>query len=227
MQKLEQSLGYTFKRKELLKRALTHPSTKQETDNQRLEFLGDAVLEFCMSAFLYQKYPSLQEGELTARRASLVCEETLFLLAKRVDLGAFLHMGHGEELQQGREKPSILADALEAVFAAVYLDGGSEAARAVILRLFEDEEQLSAARGRDEKGLLQEYTQSSGLELPEYSIAKETGPAHDRHFLAEVRVKGKLVATGEGASKKIAEQAAAKAALAALMKQTIGGKGCG
>jgi len=168
-----------------------------------------------VSDLLYRKYPDSQEGDLTARRASLVCEETLCLLAKQLELGRFLRMGHGEEQQQGREKPSILADAMEAVLAAIYLDGGADAARDVTLRLFADEERLSAARGRDEKGLLQEYTQAHDLALPEYEIVEETGPAHDRHFVAQVSVMGQPIANGEGASKKAAEQAAAKSALAA------------
>jgi ribonuclease-3 len=213
MRQLEENLGYTFRQKALLTQALTHPSAKQSKDNQRLEFLGDAVLEFCVSELLYRKYPDAQEGDLTARRASLVCEETLSLIAKRLGLGQFVHMGHGEQQQQGREKPSILADAMEAVLAAVYLDGGADAVRGMIQRLFADEERLSAVRGRDEKGFLQEYTQAHGLALPEYEITEETGPAHDRHFVARVCVRGEPIAQGEGPSKKMAEQAAAKAAL--------------
>ena len=216
MRQLEHNIGYTFQQKSLLSQALVHPSAKQEKDNQRLEFLGDAVLEFCISGLLYQKYPHSQEGELTARRAALVCEETLSFLAKELMLGTFLHMGHGEQQQQGREKPSILADALEAVFAAIYLDGGMEAAQKVILTLYQDEENLSAVRGRDDKGLLQEYTQAHDMDLPLYQITGETGPAHQRHFISQVSILGKPIATGDGTSKKNAEQAAAKAALNAL-----------
>ena len=213
MHQLEQKLGYAFRQEALLTQALTHPSAKTEEDNQRLEFLGDAVLEFCISDLLYQKYPCLQEGELTARRAALVCEETLCLLAKRLDLGQYLSMGQGEKQQGGCEKPSILADAMEAVIAAVYLDGGISAASGLVLGLFHDEERLVANRGQDDKGLLQEYTQAQGMALPEYSIIEETGPAHQKHFVAQVSVLGKAVAIGEGASKKTAEQAAARAAL--------------
>ena len=216
MYQLEQNIGYTFQQKSLLSQALVHPSAKQEKDNQRLEFLGDAVLEFCISGLLYQKYPHFREGELTARRATLVCEETLSLLAKRLALGTFLQIGHGEQLQQGRKKPSILADALEAVFAAIYLDGGMEAAQKVILKLYQDEESLCAVRGRDDKGLLQEYTQAHDMELPVYQVTRETGPAHQRHFISQVSILGKPIAAGEGTSKKNAEQAAAKAALRAL-----------
>lgn len=215
MRELQKRLQYTFENKTLLRQALTHPSLKEAQDNQRLEFLGDAVLEFCISDFLYQKYPRAQEGELTAQRAALVCEETLGFLAKELGMGDALRMGHGEEQTMGRQKPSILSDALEAVFAAIYLDGGMEAAREVIFRLFQQDEKLSALRGRDEKGLLQEYTQAHGLALPQYDIVEETGPAHDKHFVSQVSVMGVPVALGRGTSKKVAEQAAAKAALAA------------
>lgn len=212
MQRFEQALGYTFHDQANLRRALTHPSTKLP-DNQRLEFLGDAVLEFCVSDMLYQKYTDLHEGELTARRAALVCERTLSVIAASLNLGHYLLMGHGEEQTGGREKPSILADAMEAVLAAVYVDGGYEAAREVILRLFHDDEKLAARRVHDDKSTLQEYTQAHGLELPAYEIIAQSGPDHDRHFTAQVCVQGSPVATGEGNSKKAAEQAAAKAAL--------------
>ncbi len=214
-QPLEQKLGYAFLEGSLLIRALTHPSVKQGQDNQRLEFLGDAVLEFCISEMLYQKYPQEQEGELTARRAALVCEDTLCHLAQSLSLGEALRMGHGEEQTMGRSKPSILADALEAVLAAIYLDGGMEAVRGVVLRLYQAEETLYTLRGGDDKGLLQAYTQAQEMALPEYTIIEESGPDHDKHFVAQVSVLSQPVATGEGSSKKAAEQAAAKAALAA------------
>ncbi len=212
---LEQNLGYPFRNPALLSRALTHPSVKQGKDNQRLEFLGDAVLEFCVSELLYRKYPSCQEGELTERRAALVCEETLSQLAVGLDIGPALKMDHGEEQALGRSKPSILADALEAVLAAVFLDGGAAAAQELVQRLYANEEELFARRGRDDKGVLQAYTQAQGFALPEYAIIQETGPVHEPRFVAQVSVMGKPVATGEGSSKKAAEQAAAKAALAA------------
>ena len=216
MRSLQDALGYRFRDEALLRLALTHPSTKEVTDNQRLEFLGDAVLEFAISDLLFRKYPDRQEGELTARRASLVCEETLCHLARQLHLGRHLHMGHGEEATAGREKPSILADALEAVIAAVYLDGGIQAAATLVERLFSQEESLSALRGRDDKGRLQEYTQAHDLGLPEYVIVEESGPAHDRYFITEARIAGQAIARGEGASKKAAEQAAASATLAIL-----------
>ena len=216
MRPLQDALNYHFKDEALLRLALTHPSTKEETDNQRLEFLGDAVLEYRISDMLFRKYAGSQEGDLTARRASLVCEETLCYLARQVNLGACLRMGHGEETTAGRDKPSILADAMEAVIAAVYLDGGADAAAKLIDRLFQDEEKLSALRGRDDKGLLQEYTQAHELGLPEYVIVEESGPAHDRRFVAEARVSGRALAKGEGVTKKAAEQAAARQSLGIL-----------
>ena len=217
MQNLQKALGYTFKDEAHLRLALTHPSTKLP-DNQRLEFLGDAVLEFCVSDMLYRKYPQLHEGELTARRAALVCERTLCVLAMSLGLGDVLVMGHGEEQTGGRQKPSILADAMEAVFAAIYVDGGIRAAHEVILRMYREDERLIAWRGHDDKSALQEYTQANGLELPSYQIIAQEGPDHNRTFTAQVSVLGKPVATGVGNSKKAAEQAAAKRALAELKK---------
>ncbi|MDD3410101.1 MAG: ribonuclease III [Eubacteriales bacterium] len=219
LRELQSALGYEFKQEALLRLALTHPSTKEPQDNQRLEFLGDAVLEFCVSDVLYRKYQERQEGELTARRAALVCEETLCTLAKAIGLGPYLRMGHGEELMHGREKPSILSDAMESVIAAVYLDGGINAAYQLIRRLFRDEEKLAARKGKDDKGLLQAYTQAHELGLPEYVIVDESGPDHARVFMAEVRVMGQPVARGGGASKKAAEQLAARLALEGYTKE--------
>jgi len=217
MQHLQKALGYAFKDPAHLRLALTHPSTKLP-DNQRLEFLGDAVLEFCVSDMLYHKYPNLHEGELTARRAALVCERTLSAIARALDLGRYLLMGHGEEQTGGREKPSILADAMEAVLAAIYVDGGYEEACSVIRELFREDEKLIAWRGHDDKSALQEYTQAHGMDLPSYAIIAQEGPDHNRTFTAQVSVMGKAVATGVGNSKKAAEQAAAKAALEGYKK---------
>lgn len=216
MRSLQTALQYRFQNESLLRLALTHPSAKEEKDNQRLEFLGDAVLEFAVSDMLFRKYPEQQEGDLTARRAALVCEETLCHLARSLNVGVFLRMGHGEESTAGRDKPSILADAMEAILAAVYLDGGWQAAYALIDRLFTDEETLSTLRGQDDKGLLQTLTQARELGLPEYAVVEESGPAHDRRFVTEVRVAGEAVARGEGGSKKAAEQSAARRALTIL-----------
>lgn len=212
MQALQKALGYTFRDQSHLRRALTHPSTKQP-DNQRLEFLGDAILEFCVSDMLYQKYTDFQEGALTARRAALVCERTLSVLAHSLDLGRCLVMGNGEAMTGGREKPSILADAVEAVLAAVYVDGGYQAVREVIFRLFQDEDKLVSPRVKDDKSSLQEYTQAHDMGLPAYRIIEASGPDHDRRFVAEVLIQGQQMATGEGSSKKSAEQMAARMAL--------------
>ena len=162
---------------------------------------------------LYHKYAQLHEGELSSRRAALVCERTLAAVARQLDLGRCLIMGHGEELTGGRRKPSILADAVEAVLAAVYLDGGTEAARAVVLKLFADDEHLTAWRGLDDKSALQSYTQANGLSLPEYEVIDQSGPDHDRHFTVRVLVLGKELARGSGNSKQSAEKAAARAAM--------------
>ena len=216
MRPLQDALQYRFRDPSLLRLALTHPSTKETADNQRLEFLGDSVLGFAVSDLLYRKYADRQEGELTARKSTLVCEETLCNLARELHLGDALRMGHGEETTSGREKPSILADAMEAVIAAVFLDGGMQAAQALVTRLFAEEETLAAQRGRDDKGLLQAYTQAHELGLPEYILLEETGPAHDKRFVTEVRAGGKPLATGEGATKKASEQAAARVALTVL-----------
>ncbi len=213
MRKLEEALGYAFEDKALLQLALTHPSALEEENNQRLEFLGDAVLEYCVSEMLFHKYETASEGELTARRAALVCEETLWVLAESLSLGKRLRMGRGEEQTGGREKPAILADAMEAVVAAVCLDGGIDAAKTLVGRLFEDDEALASRRGRDLKGELQAYTQAQGLGLPEYRVTAEDGPAHDRRYTVEVLVADERIASGEGVSKKTAEQNAAKAAL--------------
>jgi ribonuclease-3 len=213
VRKLEEKLGYRFEDRGLLKLALTHPSMLEKGNNQRLEFLGDAVLQYCVSDLLYQRYPKSDEGWLTARRAALVCEETLRHLAETLALGKYLRMGRGEEQTGGREKPAILADAMEAVLAAVCLDGGIDAARALVGRLYRDDNTLAAQTGRDLKGELQAFTQARGQGLPEYVTVAEEGPAHDRRFTVEVRLAGKVAARGEGASRKAAEQAAASSAL--------------
>ncbi|MBN1777606.1 MAG: ribonuclease III [Clostridiales bacterium] len=222
MRVLEERLHYRFRDEALLRLALTHPSVLEKSNNQRLEFLGDAVLEYCVSELLYGKYANSGEGELTARRAALVCEETLCHLATTLALGEHLRMGRGEEATGGREKPAILADAMEAVIAAVCLDGGMDAARALVRRLYGDDEALSAMKGRDLKGELQAYTQAKGLGLPEYTVVSEAGPAHDRRYTVEVYIAGTPAATGEGVSKKAAEQAAAKTALEKYTKQRAG-----
>ncbi len=216
---LEQAIGHTFADIALLDLAMTHPSYALQhkcRDNQRLEFLGDAVLEICVSRVLYHKFPKLKEGQLTRRRAALVCEANLAQAANRFGLGAYLKLDRGEEVVGGRDNPSILADTMEAVIAAVYLDAGIEkAARLVDLAMGDYE---SAARSdRDAKSALQEYLQSLGEETPAYEIIGQDGPPHARVFTARVlRADGTELGCGQGARKQRAEEAAAQMALSAL-----------
>ena len=208
------ALGYTFRDEALLRRALTHPSVGKN-DNQRLEFLGDAVLQYLMSDALYRAHPDEREGALTHRRALLVCEAALSPIAKKLGLGEALIMDKGEELTGGREKPSVLCDTMEAVLAAVYLDGGMEAARGVVERCWPSPEEVHRPM-QDSKGLLQEVLQRNGGETPAYEIVGQSGPPHDPRFEAEVHHEGKILARGQGHTKKQAEQAAALAALKKL-----------
>ena len=208
---LEEALGYAFRDGALLRRALTHPSVGKE-DNQRLEFLGDAVLQYLMSDRLFREHPEDREGKLTHLRALLVCEAALSQVAGKLGLGEALIMDRGEELTGGREKPSVLCDAMEAVLAAVYLDGGMDAARGVVERCWPKPEEVSRPM-QDAKGLLQEELQKDGGEAPVYEITGQKGPVHAPLFEAAVYARGKALATGEGKTKKQAEQAAALAAL--------------
>ena len=208
------ALGYTFRDEALLRRALTHPSMGRE-DNQRLEFLGDAVLQYLMSDTLYRAHPEDREGALTHRRQLLVCEGTLSAVARRLGIGEALVMDRGEELTGGREKPSVLCDAMEAVLAAVYLDGGMEAARGVVERCWPGEEEASMPL-QDAKGALQEALQKDGGETPSYEITGQSGPPHAPLFRATVYFRGKAMAEGVGRTKKLAEQAAALQALSGL-----------
>lgn len=216
---LESALGYEFDDPRLLVRALTHRSYSNEYDfdanNQRLEFLGDAALGLVIADALFRKFPGAEEGGLSSWLASLVNESALFEIARRLDLGKYLRLGKGERLSGGRDKPSVLADAYEAILAAVYLDGGLDAVREVIETLHADaiESCESAAPPEDHKSRLQRLTQSEGPFRPEYVIIDERGPAHARVFVAEVSVDGIVLGSGEGRSKKEAEQQAAQAAL--------------
>ena len=211
MKKLMEALGYSFRDEALLRRALTHPSVGKN-DNQRLEFLGDAVLQYLMSDALYREHPDEREGALTHRRALLVCEAALSPLAKKLGLGEALVMDRGEELTGGRDKPSVLCDTMEAVLAAVYLDGGMEAARGVVERCWPDEDEVERPL-QDAKGALQEALQKDGGESPTYEITGQSGPPHNPVFEAAVYWNGKLLAKGQGKTKKQAEQAAALLAL--------------
>ena len=221
MKTLEKNLGYTFHDRKLLEAALYHSSYANEhrgsgiQSNERLEFLGDSVLGMVTADYLYRKHPGLPEGDLTRIRAALVCEESLHEVAQSLNLGSYLKLGRGEESGGGRERPSILADATESVFAAVYLDGGVEEARALIHRVLLDKEreEVVEERRRDYKTALQELVQRTPGHTITYQLVLETGPDHCRVFVMEVCVDGKAVGRGEGRSKKSAEQAAACNAL--------------
>ena len=217
MQTLMNALGYQFRNPALLQQALTHPSYSHE-DNQRLEFLGDAVLQNLMSDILYASHPRDREGSLTHLRALLVCEAALSQVATSLHVGEAPRMDTGEALTGGREKPSVLADAMEAILAAVYLDGGLEATRAIITRHWPRPEEVHRPM-QDSKGALQEQLQKDGGDPPSYAIISQEGPPHDRRFQAAVSRYGVELARGCGKTKKQAEQAAALAALEALNKK--------
>lgn len=214
MHNLMNTLGYQFKDPALLKRALTHPSMGGE-DNQRLEFLGDAVLQYLMSDILYASHPKDHEGQLTHLRALLVCEAALSQVARSLHVGDALIMDKGEALTGGRNKPSVLCDAMEAILAAAYLDGGLDAARGIIQRHWPRPEDVHRPM-QDSKGALQEHLQKDGGDAPTYAILAQDGPPHDRTFEAAVYRYGVELARGSGKTKKQAEQAAALSALEKL-----------
>ncbi len=214
MQNLMNTLGYQFKDPALLRRALTHPSMGSE-DNQRLEFLGDAVLQYVMSDILYANHPECREGQLTHLRALLVCEAALSQVARALHVGEALLMDKGEALTGGRDKPSVLCDAMEAILAAAYLDGGLDAARGIVQRHWPKPEDVHRPM-QDSKGALQEHLQKDGGDAPTYTIVAQDGPPHDRTFEAAVYRYGVELARGSGKTKKQAEQAAALAALEKL-----------
>ena len=224
MQELEKKLGYTFRNPALLGEALSHSSYANEhrnarlNSNERLEFLGDSVLGFVTAEYLFAGHPDLPEGDLTRIRAALVCEQSLIEVARKLELGRYLQRGRGEEAGGGRERTSILADATEAVFAAVYLDGGIQAASALIHRVLLNAERESAVeeRRRDYKTALQELVQRQADQVLSYRMVGEHGPDHAKVFSAEVLLNGKSIGSGSGHSKKEAEQSAARSALAYL-----------
>ena len=226
---LEQALGYPFDGRDLLELALTHPSISQEirdkTNNQRLEFLGDAALQLTITRELFLRFPEVDEGPLSQARARMVNEEALAARAREIDLGAFLRMSAGESASGGRERPSALADAYEAVLGAVFLDGGFESVDRVILRAFEgDFAEVSAPRGiRNSKGELQERIQARGHPAPTYEIVTAHGPDHDREFTCRALHKGVEIGRGTGKSKKQAEGAAASEALRYLDSTEVDG----
>ena len=224
MQELEKNLGYTFRNPALLGEALSHSSYANEhrgaklRSNERLEFLGDSVLGFVTAEYLFAGHPDLPEGDLTRIRAALVCEQSLYEVASKLELGRYLKLGRGEEAGGGRQRTSILADATEAVFAAVYLDGGIQAASALIHRVLLNAERESAVeeRRRDYKTALQELVQRQADQILSYRMVGEHGPDHAKVFSAEVLLNGKSIGSGSGHSKKEAEQSAARSALAYL-----------
>lgn len=223
IEQFEQKIGYHFKEKGLLRQALTHSSYANEkhmkkfSDNERLEFLGDAVLEIVSSEFLYHNYPNLAEGELTKLRASLVCEPTLAFCTKELSLGDYLFLGKGEDLTGGRKRKSILSDALEAVIGAMYLDGGFDEAKQFILRfILTDIEHKQLFY--DSKTILQELVQAEYDEDLSYRLLAEEGPDHDKQFTVEARIGIKAISQGKGHTKKAAEQEAAYEALRKLRK---------
>jgi len=233
-EQLEERLGYHFERPEYLERALTHSSAVPELraehaegsaeasairDNERLEFLGDAVLELLAREYLLLSFPAWREGQLSKSRARLVNAHSLEDAARRVRLGEHLRLGRGEEKTGGREKPTLLADAFEAVVAAIYLDGGLGPAREMLKRLlFEQaiEERGTRIADSDRKSALQEFLQGRGKPPAEYRLAGESGPDHQKLFQVEVWINGERMASGEGNTKKEAEQRAAQSAMEIL-----------
>lgn len=226
LDEFQRRLEYRFRQCRLLVAALTHKSYlneargSEETDNERLEFLGDAVLDLVVSEYLVNAFPDAAEGELSKLRSRLVSGKTLSRVAKRIGLGDLLRLGRGETKTQGHSKPSILADALEAVFAAVYLDGGHEAAARCVKAVFSEELascDQTLAKG-DYKTDLQELCQREFEMLPHYRTIRETGPDHEKMFEVEILIRGDHYGVGVGKSKKEAEQLAAKQALEKVRK---------
>ena len=223
-EKFESNIGYKFKNKKLLQTALTHKSYANEykvQSNEKLEFLGDAILEFVTSKYLYDNYKKLKEGEMTKVRATVVCEESLHKVATKHNFSDFLNLGKSEKACQGNKKPAILADSVEAVIAAIYLDSGLENAKEFIIdNLKEEIETASKNVGKkDYKTVLQEKLQEHGSVHIEYNIIKEEGPDHSKVFTVEVKCDGKSLAIGTGSTKKQAEMEAAHKVLINIEKK--------
>jgi ribonuclease-3 len=219
MKELEDKLEYHFKKPEYLKNALTHSSFANESkiaggSNERLEFLGDSILGVVVADYLFRNFPDLPEGDLTKKRAALVCEKACCGFSQQLGVGKFLLLSHGEQNSGGRTRPSILADAFESILAAIYLDGGMEEARKFILRFILPLLQASKPKAfKDYKTSLQEIVQKNPEETLEYVLTGESGPDHDKHFTVEVRLDNNAIGKGGGRSKKEAEQQAAREAL--------------
>ena len=222
---LEAAIGYRFKNITLLQNALTHSSYANERwhngllSNERLEFLGDSILGMVVAQYLYKTFPDRLEGDLTRMRADMVCETSLAQVARQVDIGRHLLLGHGEEQNGGRSRASILADAVESVIAACFLDGGMEAAEGIIRRFILCKVPVKRLQNEDYKTMLQELVQQKRNQILTYTLTGESGPDHDKEFAVEVRLNNKVIGTGVGSSKKRAEQAAAQAALETLNKK--------
>ena len=219
---LEEAIGYKFHNIALLQNALTHSSYANERwhnslmSNERLEFLGDSILGMVVAEFLYRNFPDRPEGEQPRMRADMVCEKTLASVANRIDLGRHLLLGNGEEQGGGRSRNSILADAVESVIAASFLDGGMEAARQFIQQFILVEVPVTKLHNVDYKTALQELVQQKKNQVLSYTLVGESGPDHDKRFDVEVKLNGKVVGIGSGSSKKRAEQMSARAAIEAL-----------
>lgn len=227
MKQLEERLGYTFQDRALLEHALTHSSyanenrAKGETSNERLEFLGDSVLGMVVADYLFRGHPDMPEGELTRTRAALVCEESLVEVARKLGLGRHLKLGRGEDAGGGRQRPSIQADAVEAVIAAIYLDGGIGSARKFITNfILTNNDRETEGVIRDYKTALQELVQREGGQVLTYCLSGESGPDHAKVFRVEVSLNGEKAGEGQGRSKKEAEQNAARAALSLLDRKS-------
>lgn len=225
MKPLEENLRYEFKNKKLLINALTHSSYANEardgvSSNERLEFLGDSVLSIVVSEYIYKEFNNLPEGELTKLRASLVCEKSLCQFSRELDLGKYLRLGKGEDKGGGRERDSILADAFEAVLAAMYLDGGFNVAKNHVMRFIKNElKHTDDEVFKDYKTALQEIIQKNPEESVTYILTKESGPDHNKVFEVEVRLNSNTIGKGVGKNKKQAEQSAAKEALHLMGKE--------
>jgi ribonuclease-3 len=216
---LETAIGYKFRNIQLLQNALTHSSYANERwhnsllSNERLEFLGDSVLGMLVAEYLYRTFPDRPEGELTRMRADMVCEQTLAAAANKIGIGSHLLLGHGEEQGGGRNRNSILADAMESVIAACFLDGGIQAALKVVQQFILVEVPVTKLHNVDYKTKLQELVQQKKNQVLTYTLVGESGPDHDKRFEVEVSLNGKVVGTGSGSSKKRAEQSAAASAV--------------
>ncbi len=212
----EEKIGYSFKDKSLLELALTHSSfaneNKLKKNNERFEFLGDSVLGFVTAEYLFSEYKNRPEGEMTKLRAAVVCEKSLFKFAEQIDLGKYILLGRGEDSTGGRNRPSVVSDAFEAVVAAIYLDGGMDAVKPYILRFIKDAVKREASF-KDNKSLLQEEIQKVKGNTLTYEEVGEEGPDHDKTFVFKVKLNGEEIGEGKGKSKKEAEQNAAGAAL--------------